>query len=232
MTDDVQSLWVESCAALLTLVDDTAVAERWDAPSCLPGMTIGALCGHVIASGIFEVESRVTHDAAVAGSDTATPSYSGPLIEAPTQSDGRPMTAANLHALVPADDGHAAHRAVEAAAVEQAGNGMEDLVSRGRIAFATARVGVERTDADVVVDCWGVPLSFDEFLRTRIVEMVVHAEDLADSMALESSGLPDEAKELACNIGIAAAIRRNGPTSVLRALFRSDRHSTAALRPL
>ncbi len=232
MADDVQRLWVESCAALLTLVDDTAVGDRWDAPSCLPGMTIGALCGHVIASGIFEVESRVTQ-AAAAGNDAVTPSYSGPLVTAPpTRTDGRAMTAANLHALVPTDDGNAAHRAVEAAAAEQAENGMEDLVSRGRIAFATARVAVERTDPDVVVDCWGVPLSFEEFLRTRIVEMVVHAEDLADSIGLESSGLPDEAKEVACNIGIEAAIRRNGPTAVLRALFRSDRHGTAALRPL
>src|SRR5215203_5974530 len=230
--DGVRTLWIESCAAVVTLVDDESVAVRWDEPSCLPPMTIGALCGHVIASGIFEVESRVSQRSAT-DKASATLSYSGPTVAAPgPPSHGRSFTAASLHALVPIDAGNVINRAVEEAAAEQARNGREDLLARARSLLGTTSARIEQIATDEVLDCWGVPLTFDEFLQTRLVELTVHAEDLACSIGVEDSGISDDAKQLVCNIGLSAAIRRNGQTAVLRALFRSDRHSTAALRPL
>jgi hypothetical protein len=230
--DHVRSLWVETCAAVLTLIDRAEIGERWHDPSCLTGMTIGAICGHVIASGLFEVEDRLPEGAAAAGEAGSSPSYSGPVVEtAAVRSDGRARAAANLHANIPIDEENAVHLAVRSSADDQARNGKVDLMSRASVAFTAARVGVEGANAELVVDCWGIPLEFDDFLRTRILELTVHADDLAYSIGLESSGVPDAAIELACNLGISVAIQRSGPTAVLRALFRCDRHTRDALRP-
>jgi hypothetical protein len=228
----VRALWVETCAAVLTLVDRAEVGERWHDFSCLPGMTIGALCGHLIASGLFEVEDRLLESPAAPGEAGSSPSYSGPRVAtAAIQPDERTLAPTNPHAAIPVDEEHAVHLAVRSAADDQARNGKIDLISRASVAFTAARVGVEQASTDLVVDCWGMPLQFDDFLRTRILELAVHADDLAYSIALESSGVPDAAIELACNLGISVAIQRNGPTAVLRALFRSDHHSRDALRP-
>ena len=148
---------------------------------------------------------------------SATPSYSGPTVAAPgPPSHGRSLTAASLHVLVPIDAGNVINRAVEEAAAEQARNGKEDLVARSveRPRQQRAR-RIEQIATDAVLDCWGLPLTFDGFLQTRIVELTVHAEDLACSIGVEDSGISDDAKQLVCNIGLSAAIRRNGPDRCL-----------------
>lgn len=53
---DVRSLWVETSQAALDLVVGPQVEARWGDRSSLPGMTIGALIGHVLHSGILLLE--------------------------------------------------------------------------------------------------------------------------------------------------------------------------------
>jgi uncharacterized protein (TIGR03083 family) len=42
-----------------------------------------------------------------------------------------------------------------------------------------------RTDEDRIVITWGPTMTFDEFLRTRVLEITVHGADLADALGME-----------------------------------------------
>ena len=75
---------------------------------------------------------------------------------------------------------------------------------------------------------WGL----DDFVAARILELVVHFDDLAASVDVGEFRLPSAAVALTCHLGIDIAMRRHGPTSVMRALYRSDRNTRDALRPL
>jgi hypothetical protein len=192
-------------------------------------MTIGALCGHMVASGIFEVEHRLPAESVATVQAKSSPSYSGPRIDT-GYAEGGAMPA-TTHAFIPLDRDDPVHAAVRSSAAVQALEGVNELASRASAALDGVRADVEATSLDLVIDCWGLPLRFGDFLRGRILELVVHADDLACSIGAESSGVPHEAIELACSLGISVAIRRNGATPVLRALFRSDMHSRDPLRP-
>jgi hypothetical protein len=135
------------------------------------------------------------------------------------------------HSLIPIDKDDAVHAAVRTSAAEQAADGVDRLLDRGRQTFDRLRADIREVPLDAVVDFWGIPLRFDDFLRTRILELVVHTDDVAYSAGLPASGVSDDAIEVACSLGLAIVLRRYGPTPVLRALFRGDLHSREALRP-
>jgi uncharacterized protein (TIGR03083 family) len=91
----------------------------------------------------------------------------------------------------PAEDGpETAERAKAVAA--RFGTGAElaasfDDAREGSIALALA------TPEDRIVATWGPALRFDEYLRTRILEMVVHGLDLADAIGRQPWMTPEGA---------------------------------------
>ena len=64
-------------------------------------------------------------------------------------------------------------------------------------------------------------IRFDEYLKTRIVEQVVHLDDLARSVDREPWPMPEAAQSLVIHLGIDVARVRSGGTAVVRALYRS-----------
>ncbi len=82
----------------------------------------------------------------------------------------------------------------------------------------------EPRDPDLIHIPWqGWSLTTDEFLTTRMMEMVVHGDDLASSVGLPTPEYPQAAIEpvLALLTGVAA--RRHGQTAVVRSLSRPQR---------
>lgn len=77
----------------------------------------------------------------------------------------------------------------------------------------------------------GYALLLDEYLRTRIVELVVHLEDLTRSLDLPRYDLP-VATRIAISALIETAVVRHGATAVLHALARRELDSVEALRVL
>jgi len=75
-------------------------------------------------------------------------------------------------------------------------------------------------------------MTLDEFLRARILELVVHLDDLTWSVGVKELPVPTEAIELSCHLGLDITMKRYGSEEVLRALFRRDRAPGDALRPL
>jgi hypothetical protein len=69
----------------------------------------------------------------------------------------------------------------------------------------------------------GWSLTFEDFLVTRILEIVIHIDDLAASVQITPPQMPDEATETVLGLLTCLAARRHGTAAVLRALSRYER---------
>jgi hypothetical protein len=66
-------------------------------------------------------------------------------------------------------------------------------------------------------------LTLDDMLITRMMELAVHSDDLAVSVGVPTPELPPGAADTVIGLLTRLAVRRHGPTGVLRALSRSER---------
>jgi hypothetical protein len=66
-------------------------------------------------------------------------------------------------------------------------------------------------------------LALDDFLITRMMEIAVHSDDLALSVGVVTPALPSAVLDPVLSLLSGLAVRRHGPTAVLRALSRSER---------
>ncbi|MGH9038437.1 MAG: hypothetical protein ACRD0O_21990, partial [Acidimicrobiia bacterium] len=71
----------------------------------------------------------------------------------------------------------------------------------------------------------------DEFIRTRIVELVVHGDDLAASIGVKAWQPTVDAAGLTIDVLIAVARQIHGDVEVIRALCRRER-STPGVIPV
>lgn len=86
------------------------------------------------------------------------------------------------------------------------------------------REAIPAQPADRVVDLPGMwSLTLDDFLLTRLVEVVVHSDDLAVSVGAPSPELPPEYCDDVIALLARLAVRRHGPTAVIRAFSRGER---------
>jgi hypothetical protein len=75
-------------------------------------------------------------------------------------------------------------------------------------------------------------MTLDEYLRTRVVELVVHADDLAASVGVEPVPPQPATTAVAIDVLVGVARIRHGDMAVLRALARRERDTVRALRVL
>jgi hypothetical protein len=68
---------------------------------------------------------------------------------------------------------------------------------------------------------WG--LAVDDLLLTRVMELVVHADDLAVSLGIPTPAMPAEATDATIRLLARVAAWRHGPLAVVRALARRER---------
>ena len=94
---------------------------------------------------------------------------------------------------------------------------IHDLVPDLDEVLATDRVG------SVLIPWQGWSLSDDDFLLTRMMEIVVHSDDLAASVGLEAPEFPDEVVVPVLDLLTRLAVRRHGATALVRTLTRPQR---------
>jgi len=76
----------------------------------------------------------------------------------------------------------------------------------------------------VRIPLWGPwSLRLDDLLITRMMELAVHADDLAVSVGIPTPELPRSAVDTVVDLLSRLAVRRHGATAVLRALSRAER---------
>ena len=81
----------------------------------------------------------------------------------------------------------------------------------------------QHPDRAVLIPWTGWALRRDDFLTGRMMEIVVHGEDVAASVGFTSSPLPDDVLTPVVALLTRLAVRRHGQGAVVSALSRAER---------
>jgi hypothetical protein len=207
--DDIRLSFIAAAAVAREAIAKPEVAASWDDPSALRKLSVRALAGH-LARAVFTVSTYL-----------ADPPPEGvPALTAPA-----------YLARIAADDDldSELNSAVRRRGDEEAAAGRESLLARldGALATLTEQLPVEPAGRTVrVIGDQLIPL--DEYLRTRLVELALHIDDLCVSAG---TGTPDvPGNEVAIRTLVDVARLRHGDVAVLRALARRERDPHNRLR--
>ena len=210
--DGVRQTFLETGRVAADLLARPEVESAWESPSALPEFTVRGLAGHLL---------RAT------GSVTAYLDRDEP--------DGEPVTAAQYYAVaVDEPDIHSdVHRAIRQRGEDEAAAGYASVRARSYELLEVLAERLAEEPPDRKVRAYkDVVLRIDDYLVTRLIELVVHVDDLAVSVGVPPPDLPPEALGLAIDALVATARLEHGDVAVLRALTRRERDEAEALRVL
>jgi hypothetical protein len=195
---DVRNLVVDACRRAAELIARPAVAEHWDERSSLEGMTVGALAAHLVRAA----------GATIAYLDR--PAGDGQLLDAVEY----------FHQALVAP----IHQRIREVSAEEAAPGPGALAEKcaqvaDRLADRLAGEPPDRTIAALE----GRRLTLDDFCRTRLIEILVHVDDLAASIGAGPPDVPAEATGHVIDVLVGIARRRHGDWAVVRTLARGER---------
>lgn len=200
----VRSTYLAVAEVALDLLAAPEVEAAWDQPSALAGWRVSGLCGH-LARALITVEHYLDADAWPQG-EMLTPGgyYAAAVNSADLDSD--------------------LHRAIRQRGDEMASAGLSSL--REAIASSAARLrarlGSEPADRKVAVLA-GIVLKLDDYLATRLVELVVHSDDVAFSVGIDTPSFPPAAYDIVTQVLCEVARVRHGDLAIVRALTRRER---------
>ena len=201
----IRSAFLETAREALALIASRDVQRMWDAPSALSGLSVGALAAH-LSRAVSTVEFYIA---------VALPEPLPLLVSADQYYVDVKLTR---------DLDDELNTAIRNRSVEAAGAGHSAVVAEMEASIATVAEFLVAAPADrVVVVIFDIAMVLDEYLVTRMVELVTHIDDLATSVRRPCPELPDVTR--ACVLGCLFAIarRRYGDIELLRALTRAER---------
>ena len=211
MLSEIRGVFLEAARVAVRLMEESSVLERWEEPSVLAGYSVGGLAAHL-------------------GRAVSTPSgyLDQEAVDEPAISDAADYFLEALGDHDPVDSD--LHRAVRQRSDDMAASGPLSVLDATRSALQTlsGRLEVEPEDRAVAV-FGGMSMSLDDYLETRIVELVIHADDLVASCpGLDLDVVPDAAWAVARRVVAEVAARRAGDRQFVLGLSRAER----AQRPL
>ncbi|MGD0609329.1 MAG: maleylpyruvate isomerase N-terminal domain-containing protein [Streptosporangiaceae bacterium] len=203
----LDALFPAAAAVALDLIQRGEIRDQWVMPSALPKMSIGTLACHLGRQVVRAAEllPMATDIPALESADAHYHRAAWVMSTSPDEPSNDRST----------DDADAA---LGAAAL--AGRSAEALKTvRRLLAAGTAR--------DVVPLPWqGWSLRRDDFLLTRMLEIVVHSDDLALSVGVRTPEFPAEVFAPVRDLLVRLAVSRHGQSAVISALARSERTQT------
>jgi hypothetical protein len=208
---DIRAAFLDAAGCAGELLGRPEVAEHWNEASSLAEFSVAGLAGHLLR-GMKSVDLYL---------DSPEP-------------DGEAISAVGyFHALdLPSDIDAPVNRYVRRRGEQMAAGGPSAVAAEAqllpaRLASRLAGEGGGRR-LSVVGD---LVVGLDEYLRTRVVELVVHSDDLATSVGVDVA-IPEPAAAIAIDTLVGVARMRHGDLAVLRALARRERDGVQALRVL
>jgi Mycothiol maleylpyruvate isomerase N-terminal domain len=206
VVDRLDVPFLDAVGVTRRLLGRPEVAERWAEPSALERMSVGALACHLGSQPVRVAELLPT---AAAGD--------APVLASADEHYARAawVTATSLDD--PVND-----RSVDDAEAEL---GPAVLLDRVDAAVDAVRQFLDTgTVAEVVAIPWqGWALRREEFLLTRLVEVVVHTDDLAASVGLPTPVFGEAAFDPVRDLLVRLAVRRHGQSAVVATLARAER---------
>jgi hypothetical protein len=188
------------------LASSPQVREAWGRESSCAGMTVGGLAHHLLNQAVNTARGLRVDPA------------------------GSPEPIALLE--------HYARAAwVDAAPDDQVNVGIRDSDNERALAGPDAVLAQAREHVDALPDLLAAPrepdtifipwqgwsLTTTDFLTTRMMEMVVHGDDLATSVDLPTPTYDDDVITSVLALLTSVAVRRHGQTALVRALARPQR---------
>jgi hypothetical protein len=206
----MRAQFLAGARVVLDAVGDDEVAARWNEQSVLEGQSVAALAGHLARGSVWVVEDYLSGESPVGARDFETAAdYFATVIDRLT-----------------ADD-HLRIRDRGAAVAEVGHQAVVDHLA-GAVDRLSSRLPAEPPDRLVAVYD-GLVMALDDYLWTRIVEQVVHLDDLARSLGRAPWPNPPDADSLVLACAVEVGRRRFGGPAMIRALFRSGVEGEAAL---
>lgn len=201
--------FVDAARIALDLAATTEVKAGWLEESSCAGMTVGGLAHHLVQQAGHTVRLLELEP-------VAEPPI--PLLEHYARA-----------AWVEAGPDDEVNVSVREGADAAAAAGPDDVVAHGAAAVdrlpAVLREHHGRIPDQVRIPWQGWSLTTADFLVTRAMEIVVHADDLASSVGLATPDFPDDVVADVLGLLSAVAVRRHGQAAVVRALSRPQRAS-------
>lgn len=188
----------------LGLIKRIEVADQWAEPSALPKMSIGALACH-LGRQLNRAAELLPVKSGIVPLDRVDDHYARAAWVTSTSPDD------------PAND-----RGADNAEAEW---GPKALGDRSGAALDAVRRLFDDGHAQAVVAIpWqGWALKRSDFLITRMLEIVVHCDDLATSVGISTPEFPDEIFVPVRDLLMRLAVGRHGQSVVIGALTRSER---------
>jgi hypothetical protein len=196
--------------ALRPLVSAPEVAEAWDRESALPGMTVGGVARHLVSQPESAVEFLRIQP----------PPPHAPVVSLAELYERTDWFAAAVDAEENTsirDD----FNAMSAGRQEHSLAILEQALVELPEAIATA--------GDTTYVPWqDSSLLTDDFLVVRLMEIVVHTDDLAASVGLPTPAFDDDVLHPALALLAMLGARRHGQDAAVRALSREERAARPA----
>lgn len=196
--------FLDTARMAVEMLRDPAVAARWEEPSALPEFSVRGLAGH-LAYQVLAVRQA---------------------LETPVTADQPRVTVLEHYARAqwigePVESEF--NTAIRTGGEKLAGDGPTELAEQ--VERAVAELDLDAVgDRPVRMALWGPwSMSLDDLLLTRLMELAVHADDLAVSVGVPTPAVPERAMAAVLDLLSRLAVRRHGPTAVLRALSRAER---------
>lgn len=208
---EIRAAFLDTARVALSLVANERVAESWDRPSELAEWNVSGLAGH-LARATTSVDAYLDRSESVSRPPTTPAKYYSSILEP------QPDLSSELH------------QAIRRRGDETAAGGHGDLVEiLGRaIDKLTDRLAAEPEDRLVEVYD-GFVLTLDDYLRTRLVELAFHIDDLALSVGTQTPHLPPASTDIAIDVCVDVAREHHGDLPVLLAMGRRERDQVGAL---
>lgn len=201
----IRKLYLEVADAAAQLIAEPAVAAHWTEASALTGLSVGGLAAH-LAGQIFFIPGVLAE----------------PIPQEP---------AISLHeyyaqsSWIGSDLDTPFNKGIRSTGEKEAADGPEALAERVRECVDELRNTLPDVESRTVRrPNWGpYSVPFDVFVTSRMLEIIVHCDDLAYSVGLPTPEFPAPAVETVVDILSRIALRRHGAVDVLRALSRAER---------
>lgn len=201
----IPTLFLEMGQTVATLLDNPEIDARWAQPSSLEGMTIGALTAH-LGRAFTTAWLYLQADECTVHEDVDASSYFYRAFDQPDEDLAELRANIVQRAADDAEPGAVAVRDIHARTVA-------DL--RTKLIGEPAERGIE-----VFGD---VCMQLDDYLVTRMVEAVIHSDDLCHSLEIDMPAFDPDVVDLVMVALLGMARERHGDVSMLREFARGER---------
>jgi hypothetical protein len=203
----VRSDFLVAAQSAIELIGEVEVVRGWKEPSALADLSVGGLAAH-LGDQILPVHAAVT-----AGTNVT---------------DEEPVSLLEHYDRVAwANNGidDPSNVTIREGAEQHAQPGHDALVGSLEHAMHDIRTAFDALvlPPAIRMPWWDWSLSFDDYLVGRVMEIVVHNDDLAVSVDTPPPLLPEEVLGPVLALLVGVSLHKHGQAAVVRALSRSER---------